>query len=96
MNWDYDWHHGSGPGWWWAVMAIMMVAFWGTIVWLVVMAVQRGTHHLDRGPSAPSGEAPKLQAPNPEAILHERLARGEIAVDEYRERLAALRSHQSA
>lgn len=92
MHWDYDWHHGNGPGWWWAVMAIMMIAFWGTIVWLIAMAIQRG-HRTDSGPHS-SATAPS-DAPSPEAILHERLARGEIAIDEYRDRLGALRSQQN-
>jgi uncharacterized membrane protein len=35
-----------------------------------------------------TGQSPL--APNPESILHERLARGEIAIDEYCDRLAVL------
>ncbi len=83
-NWNYDMHNGTG--WGWIPMAIMMLLVWGSLIWLGV-ALLRGTgnqqHAAAAGPSAP-------QAPNPQQILAERLARGEIEPDDYRARLEAL------
>lgn len=69
MNWGYG--AGSGD---WALMMIAMVIFWGLLVLAVVM-IFRGTRtseptSVDRGPGA-------------QAILDERLARGEIDAAEY-------------
>ena len=61
----------------WLVMTIGMVGFW-VLVALLVLAVVRA----DRRPDA--GEL------EPRQILERRLARGEIDVEEYRERLAAM------
>ena len=78
MYWD---GHGGGGGWVLG-MALMMILFWGAIVAVVVYAV----HSL----------VPRHQPPDPQAaakaVLAERLARGEIDADEYRERLTALTS----
>ena len=82
--WDGGWH---GGGWGWGiVMVLMMIAFWGGLIWLVVALARHGVG--DRRPE-------HGQRPTAEQILHERLARGEIDVDEYRQRLDALRSHGS-
>jgi len=72
-------HMGRGDGWMWLWGALMM-AFWIVVVGLVVLWVTRA----NRTPAPdPHGRARE--------ILSERLARGEITLDEYRERTEALR-----
>jgi putative membrane protein len=67
----WDWHD---YGWWWFVMSIGMIVFWGAVIWLVATFLRK-----DSAGGSDAGE-----------ILAERLARGEIDVDEYRERRDAL------
>ena len=68
--------------WFWHGMGFwgwtMMIAFWAVVVLLVVWAVRPGT---TSGPPHAEGAL---------HILDERLARGEIDTDEYRERRAVL------
>ena len=59
---------------------LMMLVFWGAIIALIVFAV--------RGFSAGSGPASK---PDPEEILRERYAKGEIDDEEYERRKAQLK-----
>ena len=75
--------------WWgWLAMSLGMVAFWGLIIWVVV-ALFRGFGGTWRSP----GERPNLgQRPDPERILAERFAAGEIDEDEYQQRLTTLRA----
>lgn len=85
-----DWNDGWGGGsWWW--MAIMMIAFWGGVIWLAVTFIRRGpnTSHPHTHDTQPLAAA----RPAAQEILAERLARGEIEPDDYRQRLDALR-HQ--
>lgn len=76
---DYnDNHMWGGGGWAWLAMTLMMVlgaAVIGLIVWVIV----RGSHQRP-----PSG------VESARAILAERLARGDITPEEYRERLQHL------
>ena len=91
MRWNNGWHHGVGP-WWWMFMGLMMVAFWVGVVWLIVTLVRhRGGSTNAAAPPASGG----ADRPNPEDILHERLARGEIDIDEYHQRVDALRAQRS-
>ena len=74
MGWHMDdWSWGG-----WLLMTAMMVAFWGLVAWVVVMAIR-------------ANRAVTPQSPEPEGILGERFARGEIDEDEYLRRLNALR-----
>lgn len=78
---------GYGNGWGigaWVVMGLIMLLFWGGVVTLVVL--------LLRKTQSTNGTNP-LQPPHHDAqrILDERLARGEIDVDEYTARRTALR-----
>lgn len=66
-----------GMGWWWIVVLILVVG--------AVWAVLRSQSLRSGGPK--SGQAEK----NPEEVLSDRLARGEIDEAEYESRLAALR-----
>ena len=65
------------------LVLLLLVA---SIVWVVAMAM-RGARPLS-GTALPE---PRRAAADPEAILAERLARGEIDPDEYSMRLRALR-----
>jgi putative membrane protein len=72
-------------GWHWAWMAILLVvtlAFLGLIVWAVT---RHPAAAAGPGPMGPTGSTNRARE-----ILAERLARGEITVEEYRERLQAL------
>ena len=74
MGWHMDdWSWGG-----WLMMTAVMVAFWGLVAWLVVVAI-RGS----RGSTRPT--------PDPERILAERFAAGEINDEEFHRRLDALR-----
>ena len=86
MHRDNGWHDGLG-GWGWLAMVFMMVVFWGGLAWIIANYLRHGTN-----------QKPSMATPSPapavrtEDILHERLARGEIDVDEYRLRLEAIRA----
>lgn len=76
------WHNAMGLGGW-VVMTLTMVAFWSLVV-VAVVAIFRGDREVEQDQS-PRG-------PDPERILDGRFARGEIDLDEYHARQAALRS----
>ncbi len=68
------WYWGSGAHWWaWTIGFVLMVAFWGVIVWAIWYLVTSTTRRSDHNGSG--GDA--------KHILDERLARGEIDADEY-------------
>ena len=70
------WDHGFGEAGWLA-MTIVMTGFWVAVALLIVVAVRAGRN---------SGS----QEPDARQILERRLARGEIEVKEYLERLEAM------
>ena len=76
MMWGWGW------GWGWLVGMVGMVAFWGVVVWAIVMLVRQP----DTKPA--TGPAPA----RPEDILAERFARGEIGAEEYAQRRDILRT----
>ena len=71
------WHDMDGSDWIW--MTSMMVIFWGAVAVLVIALIRR---------SGPTVAAPR---DTPEETLRQRLARGEIDVEEYQRRLEVLR-----
>jgi putative membrane protein len=74
------WDHEFGWAGW--VMTIGMAGFWIAVALLILVAVRAGRN-------------PGLQEPEARQILERRLARGEIDVEEYRERLEAMsRAHR--
>ncbi len=73
---DGAWGHMSGAGWWW--MMIIGSLFWVSIVGLAAWAIVRSN------PGRPTRA-------DPEDILAERFALGEISAAEFAERRAALR-----
>lgn len=78
--------YGEGAWGWagWLVMTLMMVAFWGLVVWGLV-AIFRGTSRGDDRSAAG-------RTRDPLEILDERFARGEIDAEEYRARQDVLRT----
>ena len=70
------WHDMDGSDWAW--MTTMMVIFWGVLIAAVILLIRRG------------GTREPMQPDTPEQTLQHRLARGEIAIDEYNQRLDAL------
>jgi putative membrane protein len=72
---------GYGMGaWWFVVMTVSMVLFWGLII-VAIVALVRYLARTGRGEQG-VGAA--------EEILAERFARGDIDEEEYRRRLQAL------
>lgn len=74
------WHWNGGVAGW-LLMALVMVAFWGTVIWGIV--------YLVRGRDEPRHRAHSDDKPAID-LLEERFARGEIDNDEFRERRDAL------
>ena len=85
-----NWNDGMGNGnWWWIPMMIMMVAFWGGLIWIGVTLLKRNHTPQLHAPGAALVATPAK--PTAQEILAERLARGEIEPDDYRLRVEALR-----
>lgn len=77
MGWgDHMDNWGAG---WWILMTVLMVAFWGLVIFGIVWSVRSlgGGHYSAHGRSAIE-------------VLDHRLASGEISADEYRQRRAVL------
>jgi putative membrane protein len=73
MMWnDGNWGVGS-----WLVMILMMLAFWGGLVVLVVWLVRNHRHDSAHATSRQGGLA------GADSVLAERFARGEIDEDEF-------------
>jgi putative membrane protein len=85
-----DWGRDGGFHWLGLVWMIVTLLAAGGLVWFGATLLRR-TRHLD-SPSAPAAPpAPPAPArPSARDILDERLARGEIDVDDYHQRIAAL------
>jgi putative membrane protein len=85
------WHRGDmmdggGGHWgWMVVVLIVALAFLGVLAWAI-------SRHSPGGAPAGTGMAGAPAAPTARAreVLAERMARGEISVEEYQERLHAL------
>lgn len=83
-----EWNDGMG-NWWWIPMTITMIAVWGGLIWIGVALLNRNRQGTREQVVSPPPVAPR---PSAQEILAERLARGEIEPEEYRQRLDALRS----
>ena len=71
-------------GWGWLLMTLGMLGFWALVAVVAVGLLRRpGQPHQQPQPD----QQPRL---NPEEVLAQRLARGEIDPDEYRQRLQTL------
>ncbi len=78
MMWGNDWGWGG-----WALGFLMMLVFWGGLAALIVLLVRGTDRTSDR-------QEPRGDPHDADAILRERLARGEISVEEYEERKKVL------
>lgn len=82
--------YGDGPGWGgWIVMTLMMLVFWGLLIFGGLAVFKSLRRDDDRGHADRGGDG----RPEAERILDERFARGEIDADDYRQRRELLRSH---
>ena len=81
MGWYNDGSWGWGS---WLVMMLVMVAFWGLVIFAIVALFRGGSAKSDRTPDR-----------DPLRVLDERFARGEIDEDEYRARAEVLRGARS-
>ena len=82
MMWPfYGWGFGGLGGFWW-IMQIVMIIFWGLIVWGIVMLVRRG-----RAGCCTTSDSRSESAID---ILKRRYALGEIGKDEFEEKKKAL------
>jgi putative membrane protein len=79
------WGSGIG-GWGMLLMTVSTLLFWGLLI-AGIIALVRYTGH-----SRPQSGSAIDKTANPERILAERFARGEIDQDEYTQRLQVLRS----
>lgn len=77
---DQDWDHMDWGAGWWIVMVLGMVLFWGLVAVAVVWVVRE----LGRGGSRTPGREDPLE------VLRQRLAEGQISVEEYEERRRVL------
>jgi putative membrane protein len=85
MNDGYSNYGMGGGNWWW--MSIMMFAILGGLIWIGITLVRHGNHTPH--PQTPGAPTPPARQ-TPQELLAERLARGEIEPDDYRQRLDAL------
>ncbi|MFD5565377.1 SHOCT domain-containing protein [Kitasatospora griseola] len=87
------WHRGYHGGWSWVLPGITFMLF--VLLVIVVLVALWRMYSTSRTPGSGDGKQwgspPHGRVPEAERLLAERLARGEIDVDEYRHRLAALR-----
>jgi putative membrane protein len=74
------WWHGNWNGWAWLAMSASMIVFWGLVIWAVLRVV-----------SSTGGNTVGRPANEPEQILRERFARGEIDAEEFEHRRELLR-----
>jgi putative membrane protein len=79
-NWDYQPMHGWDGGWMWLWSTLMMLT-WAAIIAAVVWLVLRSNRR--NGDTNGTKEAKR--------VLDERLARGEVTIEEYRDRREAMR-----
>ncbi len=83
----YPYYDNGGTHWgMWIVMIVAMLVFFGILAWAVVNIVRQRDAHAAGGSPPPSSAIS-----DPLRILDERLARGEIDVDEYARRRDILR-----
>lgn len=79
----YGWgNQGWGAGAW-IIMAFGMLVFWTVLVLAILMIVRHWR----------AGEHSAGPASSPQDILKERLARGEITEEEFRNRISLLKEH---
>ena len=86
----YGYGNGIG-GWGYFLTAIGMILFWGAVIYGIVALVRYARRD---GPQGREPVGPPV--PEPERLLAERFARGEIDEDEYHQRLTTLQAARPA
>ncbi|WP_405848151.1 SHOCT domain-containing protein [Streptomyces sp. NBC_01518] len=81
------WNQHNMSGWDWFAMSIGSVLLWAVLLTVAVLLI-RNQILSSRRPNT-------LAAPSPEQVLADRFARGEIDEEDYRNRLAVLRTDGS-
>ncbi|GAA2136182.1 hypothetical protein GCM10009760_15500 [Kitasatospora kazusensis] len=85
-------HFGHHGGWGWVPFGITMVLLWLVLIAVLVLVWRAWSHRsVKPGPAAHWPPPAADQHRSPEQVLADRLARGEIEIDDYRQRLAELR-----
>jgi putative membrane protein len=79
------WYGSHLAFWQSSVMWVAMLAFWALVGWAIYAMIRLATRESSAGP--PAGPPPEA---TPRRILEERLARGEVDIDEFRRRREAL------
>lgn len=77
------WWHGDWNGWAWLAMSASMLVFWGLVIWGVVTVA--------RSANQPARHTLDTPTRDPEQILQERFAQGDIDETEYEHRRQVLR-----
>ena len=80
-------------GWGWLLMTLGMLGFWALVAVLALALLRRpGQPHQQPQPDQQPqpGQPDQQSRPGAEEILAQRLARGELDPDEYRQRLQIL------
>jgi len=95
------WYLGGGQGLWWLLGLVCMIVIVVALVWLLVIVTRRGRSETPHQPwqppypgqppfPGPGMMPPVPPRPTPHDILRERLARGELSVEEFERTKAAL------
>jgi putative membrane protein len=86
-GWMWNGGYGGGWGWGWIVTAAVFTVLFAVVITAIVLGVRYLASGRHGTQAAPQGRTA-------EDVLGDRLARGEINDDEYRQRMAALREHR--
>ena len=89
------WYFGGGSGIWWLLGLVCMIVIVAGIVWLVVSLARRDHAGTPQQPWQPPYPGPGVMPPTaprptPHDIVRERLARGDISVEDFGRTMAAL------
>lgn len=89
----YRMHFLSAPGLWWLIGLVSLIVLLGALIWLLVVVSRSrsaSTHQPWQPPAVGAPPPIWVPRPTPHDILRERLARGEISVEEYERTRVAL------
>lgn len=89
----YGWQYQDGPGGWGIFMMLMMVLFWGLLVWGIVASVR---HYSNSRAGQLPGASASVHSSAALEALRLRYAKGEIDDEEFERRRANLDKPGSA
>jgi putative membrane protein len=80
----WHWFHWGFGGWW--IMPVIMIVFWGLIIWgIVALVISAGRRNVKQD---------NINKESPMDILSVRYARGEITKEEFEERKRVINSKE--